>query len=365
MFRTDKQVIFSGWVERYHSQLLGYAISRLAPDVAEAEELVQATWMKAWERVDQLRDVSTPKPWLFGILNHLLADEWKERSRHRWQQFTDEPLMAAPLEDGRVLSFSSLGSGIEDYADFLVALTPEESRTIEAMVLCGLRKEAAATHLGIKAPAISTRLGRLRQHMQAHRIGDESYEAFARALTEYGWSPNYVEMSVRCYVFTFFLIANLPGETLRDVPRGEADRLMDLTFEEPLLFDAYSRFPLKICNLHRQVQSHVNSLVQYLQYPRHPHRGEIGEALQRSDNDDADSYRTLRALLSHRYCRLLAKLHPVWMKKLLREAQRDLRSKGMPATAAIFGAVCTEIDCAEPELAHNPWDFNPWAFTDL
>lgn len=70
----------SKWVREYTSQLLRYASARVN-DRAVAEDLVQITFMSAWQSVDKFKEQSSPRTWLFSILKHKLADHYRKAYR--------------------------------------------------------------------------------------------------------------------------------------------------------------------------------------------------------------------------------------------------------------------------------------------
>ncbi len=68
------------WVRTYTTDLLRYAIARVK-DPAVAEDLVQITFMAAWEARDRYAQQSSPRTWLFSILKNKLADHYRKAYR--------------------------------------------------------------------------------------------------------------------------------------------------------------------------------------------------------------------------------------------------------------------------------------------
>ncbi|MHA2645534.1 MAG: RNA polymerase sigma factor [bacterium JZ-2024 1] len=60
-------------IEAFSSRIFAFFYSRFA-NRAFAEDLVQETFLKAWERITQLRDVTKFVPWLYSIARHCLCD---------------------------------------------------------------------------------------------------------------------------------------------------------------------------------------------------------------------------------------------------------------------------------------------------
>src|SRR5882757_9559669 len=73
--------------EQVAGQLKSY-ILRITASVADAEDIVQDTYIKASEKIDTFRGQSSLKTWLFAIASHLAKDNL--RARKRWvEQVTD------------------------------------------------------------------------------------------------------------------------------------------------------------------------------------------------------------------------------------------------------------------------------------
>lgn len=78
-----------GWageaiVRRHHAGLLGY-LTRLSGSSGSGEELVQQTWLSAFEHIDQFRPSETGglKAWLYRIASNKAHDHWRSRGRER------------------------------------------------------------------------------------------------------------------------------------------------------------------------------------------------------------------------------------------------------------------------------------------
>jgi RNA polymerase sigma-70 factor (ECF subfamily) len=71
---------------------------RLTGNKAQAEDLVQETYLRAWRSLSQLHGVSGVQPWMFRILRTVFIDQLR-RASSRPKLVTDiEKLLAAPEE---------------------------------------------------------------------------------------------------------------------------------------------------------------------------------------------------------------------------------------------------------------------------
>ncbi len=70
----------SEWVESYTSDLYAWALHKVS-DPELAKDLVQDTFLAASEKVQGFKGDSTPKTWLFSILNHKIIDFYRKKVR--------------------------------------------------------------------------------------------------------------------------------------------------------------------------------------------------------------------------------------------------------------------------------------------
>ena len=66
------------WVENYTSDLYSWALHKLS-DAELASDLVQDTFLAAAEKMDNFKGDSSPKTWLFSILNHKIIDHYRKK----------------------------------------------------------------------------------------------------------------------------------------------------------------------------------------------------------------------------------------------------------------------------------------------
>ncbi len=66
------------WVESYTSDLYFWALHKVS-DPEQAKDLVQDTFLAAAEKVQGFKGDSTPKTWLFSILNHKIIDFYRKK----------------------------------------------------------------------------------------------------------------------------------------------------------------------------------------------------------------------------------------------------------------------------------------------
>ncbi len=75
---TIKKDELSAWVEEYTSELYSWAYHKVSNDVLAAD-LVQDTFLAAAEKIASFKGDSSPKTWLFSILNHKIIDHYRKK----------------------------------------------------------------------------------------------------------------------------------------------------------------------------------------------------------------------------------------------------------------------------------------------
>jgi len=68
------------WVENYTHELYSWALHKVS-DSEIAADLVQDTFLSVAEKIDSFKNESSPKTWLFSILNHKIIDHYRKKVR--------------------------------------------------------------------------------------------------------------------------------------------------------------------------------------------------------------------------------------------------------------------------------------------
>ena len=66
------------WVEDYTRELFSWAFHKVS-DAELAQDLVQDTFLAAAEKIENFKGESSPKTWLFSILNHKIIDYYRKK----------------------------------------------------------------------------------------------------------------------------------------------------------------------------------------------------------------------------------------------------------------------------------------------
>lgn len=68
------------WVKTYTSELYAYTLTKIS-DKATAEDVVQNTFLSAFEAYSKFEGKSSPKTWLLSILKNKIADYYRQKYR--------------------------------------------------------------------------------------------------------------------------------------------------------------------------------------------------------------------------------------------------------------------------------------------
>lgn len=75
---SQKQKIFKEWVDTFTDELFKWALYKTSSRET-AEDLVQETFFSAYKAYDSFEGKSSPKTWLFSILNNKIVDHYRKK----------------------------------------------------------------------------------------------------------------------------------------------------------------------------------------------------------------------------------------------------------------------------------------------
>jgi len=118
-------------IERYHAECFGWALACCGRDKAEAEDVLQTSYLKILEGRARFDDRSSVKTWMFGVIRRTASEERRRGLLGlRIRESKDAPLPAALEQPGI--------DGIDDArrsAELLVALSSLAARQREVLQL--------------------------------------------------------------------------------------------------------------------------------------------------------------------------------------------------------------------------------------
>lgn len=182
--------IFEEEILEHVDVLHRYAL-RLTGDPAQAEDLVQETYVRALKRWVQLDDWYTARSWLVSILRNLYLDRYRRRVKRRARiALRDlESLPEPRAADG--VTAEIFDHVLDTEVDHALQILPLEFR--EPVLLCdlnGLSYAEAAEVLGVPLGTVKSRLYRARRILKRALYQYATTHHFiAGAATEGGTKP--------------------------------------------------------------------------------------------------------------------------------------------------------------------------------
>ncbi len=79
--KDDPHSTIKSWVELYTDSLFAWACRRVENN-STAEDLVQETFLSAFQSIGKFKGESNPGTWLFSILNHKIIDHHRKKMRN-------------------------------------------------------------------------------------------------------------------------------------------------------------------------------------------------------------------------------------------------------------------------------------------
>ena len=185
MARQGDQAAIGEIYDRYADRLFGFAFSMLR-DREEAADAVHDVILRSSQKLDQLRDPSKLRPWLFSIARNEVMSRTRQRSRRDNREVPD---MAADLPDSdNSLIQNELQQLVWDAADGL----QQRDRELLELQMQGLEGEELAEALGVKLSHVHVLSSRMRDRMEKAvgslliaRLGREDCEKLNALLSDW------------------------------------------------------------------------------------------------------------------------------------------------------------------------------------
>lgn len=160
----SRQRQFEALVNAYAPDLFRYAVW-LVRDRTHAEDLVQETFLRAWNSFDSLRDSKAAKSWLITILRRERARFYaRNRPETEWTEDLDD-----------LVGSDEIGSDSEIYAlrHALASLSEDYREPLLLQVIGGYSCGEIAKMMDLQPGAVMTRLSRARQKLRLSLEGND------------------------------------------------------------------------------------------------------------------------------------------------------------------------------------------------
>ncbi len=168
---TGDQEAFAVLYERHFPALYDFAV-RMAQDEDVAADVVQKTFVQAWESLQRRSTVSNLKAWLFTVARNAAIDELRHEKRQvavSEEEEEDGDWAFAEVEPSRLADPEAALRDkelVELVWSSATALGPEEYSLLDLHVRQGLGADELADSLGVSKGALYTRLSRLKDSLE-------------------------------------------------------------------------------------------------------------------------------------------------------------------------------------------------------
>jgi RNA polymerase sigma-70 factor, ECF subfamily len=138
----------------------------LTRDAEAADDLVQATLLRAHERASSFRDGANVRVWLMSILHNLFIDQSRS-TRARGLREQDW----AGLNPGFATPAGEQAARLAQLRRAMLGLPSEQREALHLVAIEGLEIAEAAIVLEVPAGTVMSRLGRARATLRAYEDG--------------------------------------------------------------------------------------------------------------------------------------------------------------------------------------------------
>jgi len=171
--KQDDAAAYEQLVDRYRNKILNY-VARYSGSTADAEDLAQEVFIKAYLAVRKFRGECTFQTWLFQIANNVCVDRFRRVKRERVAYSLDEPVETAEGEVERDIPDwsndpESIAQGRELQAMVQKTLTTLSDKLRPVVILHdleGMAHEEIAEVLRIPVGTVKSRLFNARMELR-------------------------------------------------------------------------------------------------------------------------------------------------------------------------------------------------------
>lgn len=156
--QLGERAAFDELIERYADRLRGY-VRRVAHNDADADDLVQDTWLRVLRGLAGLRDPKRLRSWLFGIAHRVLIDRLRVRYAEPAQASVEALVDETDLQ-AEHLRHDQVERG-------LAALGPPEREAVVLFYLEQLSLAEMAEVMAVPLGTAKSRLHRARTRLRA------------------------------------------------------------------------------------------------------------------------------------------------------------------------------------------------------
>ncbi|MGN6315221.1 RNA polymerase sigma factor [Trinickia sp.] len=164
---TDRSVEFDDWY-RAHGRAIYRFIARRVRSAQDAEDILQTTYLGAWENLASYRGTAQPKTWLTAIALNVLRNHVSRASDYRFVMERIDDHENALIDLRAPERCMSVKQSFLTLLEFVQSLSPEQQRMLELLFVDNVSYVEAAAALGVPVGTVRSRLSRLRAKLERH-----------------------------------------------------------------------------------------------------------------------------------------------------------------------------------------------------
>ena len=164
---ADRTIEFDDWY-RLHGRAIYRFIARRVRSAEDAQDILQTTYLGAWENRRSYRGAAQPKTWLTAIALNVVRNHINRTSDYRFviERIDDyEHELADMLAPERCMAVKQT---FARFLEFAQTLSHEQQRMLELLFVDNISYVEAAATLGIPVGTVRSRLSRLRARLERH-----------------------------------------------------------------------------------------------------------------------------------------------------------------------------------------------------
>ena len=162
-----REATFEQFFHAHEGAILGY-LWRITGDEQASHDIAQETFLRAWQRFEQVSRYEQPRAWLFRVATNLASNHRRHRSIHDATMARFSPAHPATVDPAAGVAESALVRAA------LLAMPVRQRSALVLRVVYGLSIPEIAEALGASKAAAAMTLSRAREAFRAHYTLEET-----------------------------------------------------------------------------------------------------------------------------------------------------------------------------------------------
>lgn len=162
---SDRDALFERLFREFQGAIVNY-LYRLVGDAAQAEELAQDVFVRAYQALPKVKEGTNHRAWLYRIATNAAYDVLRRRRLVRFIPYDGQTATASPASSAQLEARDTV-------QQVLLRLPPDYRAPLVLFSVQGYSTAEIAEMLGISIGAVKTRLYRAREAFRRLYEGDK------------------------------------------------------------------------------------------------------------------------------------------------------------------------------------------------